>query len=55
MEEQREVRVTTEDVVAGVRRMSNWKAQGRDGVRKLFQEIVLHAPGHGEEFAGVLG
>ena len=31
--EQREVRVTTEDVVAGVRRMSNWKAPGPDGVR----------------------
>ena len=25
--------VTTEDVVAGVRRMSNWKVPGPDGVR----------------------
>ena len=33
VEEQREVKVSTEDVVAGVRRMSNWKAPGPDGVR----------------------
>ena len=31
--EQRDVRVTTEDVVAGLRRMLNWKAPGPDGVR----------------------
>ena len=33
VEEQKEVKVSTEDVVAGVRRMSNWKAPGPDGVR----------------------
>jgi hypothetical protein len=33
VDKQEDVRVTTEDVAAGVRRMSNWKAPGPDGVR----------------------
>ena len=49
VEKQEDVRVTTEDVVAGVRRMSNWKAPGPDGV----QEILLPTPGHGEGAADV--